>query len=59
MIGKVISFLEMICKKYKDKKKLQFIIPPWLCSNEETSLLELSNLSLPVYLFNDISLFAL
>jgi len=35
----ILSFIEMICKKYKDKKKLQLIIPPWLCSTQETSIL--------------------
>ena len=31
----ILSFIEMICKKYKDTKKLQIIIPPWFCSNDE------------------------
>lgn len=43
----ILSFIEMICKKYKDTKKLQLIIPPWFCSNDkenERSLLTSSQL---------------
>lgn len=31
----ILSFIELICKKYKNTKKLQLIIPPWFCSDNE------------------------
>ena len=42
----ILSFIELICKKYKHYKKLQLIIPPWFCSEDEnyTSLLTSSQL---------------
>jgi len=34
----ILSFIEMICKKYKHHKKLQLIIPPWFCSDNEKEI---------------------
>jgi len=36
----IISFIEMICKKYKHKK-FQLIIPPWFCSEDYDSEISL------------------
>ena len=41
----LLSFIEMICKKYKKYKKLQLIIPPWFCSDNEDK--EISLLTSP------------
>ena len=41
----ILSFIELICNKYKDKKKLQLIIPPWFCSGDKES--EISLLTSP------------
>ena len=41
----ILSFIEMICKKYNHYKKLQLIIPPWFCSDNAD--LELSLLTSP------------
>ena len=41
----ILSFIEMICKKYKKYKKLQLIIPPWFCSDNEDK--EISLLTSP------------
>uniref|UniRef100_A0A6C0BS30 Glycosyltransferase n=1 Tax=viral metagenome TaxID=1070528 RepID=A0A6C0BS30_9ZZZZ len=35
----ILSFIEMICKKYCNKyNKLQMIIPPWFCSDSEKEI---------------------
>lgn len=34
----ILSFIEMICKKYKHYKKLQMIIPPWFCSDSDKEI---------------------
>jgi len=31
----IMSFIEMICKKYNRHRKFQLIIPPWFCSPEK------------------------
>ena len=31
----IMSFIEMICKKYNRHKRFQLIIPPWFCSQDE------------------------
>ena len=39
----MLSFIEMICKKYNKYKKLQLIINPWFCSDDENEISLLSS----------------
>ena len=37
----IMSFIEMICKKYNRHKRFQLIIPPWFCSEDKENEISL------------------
>ena len=50
----IMSFIEMICKKYNKHKTFQFIIPPWFCSEDSDYEISLVNSQQLKTRFNNI-----
>ena len=51
----IMSFIEMICKKYNRHKRFQLIIPPWFCSEDrENEISLLTSLGLKTRYNNNV-----